>query len=164
MKLLDLLHSSITGLDRPLGSRRFRLPEFLDSWHMKIVRMSTFAPDAFIPPPTGDTPGTRLLISVRSWADPRAIVRPEELSKWKIPTAPPGIEPAINYHTATTFLTKLKPSHEELKRKQYNLRNACRTERFRRILSVFVPMCYIRKRFQDKWWVLYHALQHLFAP
>ena len=51
MKLLDLLHSSITGLDRPLGSRRFRLPEFLDSWHMKIVRMSTFAPDAFIPPP-----------------------------------------------------------------------------------------------------------------
>ena len=44
-------------------------------------------------------------------------------------------------HTAMTFLTKLKPSHEALKRKQLNLRNACRAEQFWRILSVVVPTC-----------------------
>ena len=59
-------------------------PRFKENLHMKLVKLWT---PRTCPDQTG-------LISIKSWVDLRAIVRPEGLCQWKIQLTQSGIEPS----------------------------------------------------------------------
>jgi len=82
--LFKMFVKAKTSLCRPReaswGSGNLRLPEFLDSRHIKVVRILVIRTDRIYPQEV-----SFFLNSVRGWDGLRTIMWPEGLCNWKIP-------------------------------------------------------------------------------
>jgi len=94
----DLLNG--TGLEAMRVPVGWEAPRFQDSRHFKVVT-SALSIGRLNP-----TEISLVLISVRGWDDPKAIVRQERLCQWKIPVTPSGIETAT-FRLVTQCLNQL---------------------------------------------------------
>jgi hypothetical protein len=72
------------SLDRHKWFQEVEAPRFQDKARLSALRTGRLYPQEIF----------LILICVRGWVDPRAIVRPEGLCQWKIPMTPSGIDPA----------------------------------------------------------------------
>jgi hypothetical protein len=85
--------------DRPSGFQEVETPRFQDNWHMKVLRLSALRSGRLYHQKV-----CLVLLSVRGWVNPRAMVRPEGLFQWKSPVIPSGIEPATLWLVAKSLI------------------------------------------------------------
>ena len=120
--------NTITGPDEPWEFQEVEATRFQDNRHMKVVRLSALRTGRLYPKEI-----FLVLISIRGWVDPRAIVRPEGLCQWKIPVTPWGIEHATFWlvaqclkklrHRVPQWQWRFKQQNVELEFSRYWVRN-----------------------------------------
>ena len=71
-----------------IGIKEVETPRYLNNRRIKVVRLPALRTSRLHPQEI-----FLVLISVKGWIDPRAIVRLEELFQWRIPKTPSGIRP-----------------------------------------------------------------------
>ena len=87
MNLVNGKAIRVTDLDRLWVFQEVEAPRFQDSRYMKVVRLSALRTGYLYPQEI-----SLVLISVRGWVDPKALVRRKDYAKKKNPIIPSGIE------------------------------------------------------------------------
>jgi hypothetical protein len=119
--LIDYWPCMVTVKVKQSHYRPWQALRVLGEWDSQILKQSAHEGSKVVMPthrPPLPQKVFLVLISVRGRVNPRAIVRPDGLYKWKIPKTPSGIDPAtfrfvaqcLN-HCATAYVTLLFP-HE----------------------------------------------------